>query len=186
MVETGKGAGARVLVGVFGAPQGVKGEVRIKSYTGEPRDIGGYGPLTDAEGRRSFALLSLRPLRDDMLVARVEGIADRDAAARLTNTELFIPRDRLPPPEPDEFYHVDLVGLRAEGEDGAALGRVRGIVNHGAGDIMEVAPDGPGETLLVPFTLAFVPVIDFDGARVVVASGALSPEEEGDARLDDE
>ncbi|WP_237476808.1 ribosome maturation factor RimM [Lichenibacterium dinghuense] len=175
----------RVLVGVFGAPQGVRGEVRIKSYTGEPRDVGAYGPLTTADGRGSFKLLSLRPLRDDMLVARVEGIEDRDAAARLTNTDLYIPRDRLPPPEPDEFYHVDLVGLRAEGEDGAALGRVRGIENHGAGDIVEIAPDRPGETLLVPFTLAFVPVIDFEGGRIVVAAGALLPEEEGDATVDD-
>ena len=174
----------RVLMGVFGAPQGVKGEVRIKSYTGEPREIGSYGPLTTEDGRRSFTVLSLRPLRDDMLVARIEGVDDRDAAARLTNTELFVPRDRLPPPEPDEFYHADLVGLRAEGEDGSALGRVRGISNHGAGDILEIAPDGPGETLLVPFTLLFVPTVDFAGGRVVVAAGALLSEEEGDARLD--
>ena len=175
----------RVLVGVFGAPQGLKGELRIKSYTGEPRDVGAYGPLTAGDGRRAFTLLSLRPLKDDMLVARVEGVEDRDAAARLTNTELFVPRDRLPPPEPDEFYHVDLVGLRAEDEDGAALGRVRGIENHGAGDILEVVPDRPGETLLVPFTLAFVPTIDFESGRLVVARGALLPEEEGDARIDD-
>ena len=176
--------GTRVLVGVFGAPQGIRGEVRIKSYTGEPRDIGAYGPLFTGDGRRSFTVLSLRPLKDDMLVARVEGVEDRDAAARLTNTELFIPRDRLPPPGPDEFYHIDLVGLGAEDEDGAALGRVRGVVNHGAGDILEIVPDRPGDTLLVPFTLAFVPVIDFEGGRVVVARGALLPEEEGDARID--
>lgn len=175
----------RVLVGVFGAPQGVRGEVRVKSYTGEPRDIGTYGPWTTADGSRSFKVLSLRPLKEDMLVARIEGVDDRDAAARLTHTELFIPRHRLPPPEPDEFYHVDLIGLGAEDEDGRALGRVRGIENHGAGDIMEIAPDGPGETLLVPFTLDFVPTVDFEARRVVVARGALLPEEEGDARLDD-
>lgn len=174
----------RVLVGVFGAPQGVKGEVRIKSYTGEPRDIGAYGPLTTEDGRRSFALLSLRPLKGDMLVARVEGVGDRDAAARLTNTELFVPRDRLPPPAPDEFYQVDLIGLAAEDEDGAVLGRVRDVANHGAGDILEIVPEGPGDTLLVPFTLAFVPVVDFEAGRVVVARGALLPEEEGDAAMD--
>ena len=174
----------RVLVGVFGAPQGVKGEVRIKSYTGEPRDIGAYGPLTTADGVRSFAILSLRPLKDDMLVARIAGVDDRDAAARLTNTELFIPRDRLPPPAPDEFYHVDLIGLAAEDEDGAALGRVRAIVNHGAGDILEIAPGGPGDALLVPFTLDFVPVVDFEAGRLVVARGALLPEDEGDAAVD--
>ena len=83
---------ARVLVGVFGAPQGVKGEVRIKSYTGEPRDIGAYGPLTSGDGRRSFTVLSLRPLKDDMLVARIEGVDDRDAAARLTPTPNYSSR----------------------------------------------------------------------------------------------
>lgn len=175
----------RVLVGVFGAPQGVKGELRVKSFTGEPRDIGTYGPWTTADGSRAFKVLSLRPLKDDMLVARIEGIEDRDAAARLTHTELFIPRDRLPPPEPDEFYHIDLIGLRAEDEDGRALGRVRGIENHGAGDIMEIEPEKPGDTLLVPFTLAFVPTIDFEAGRVIVARGALLPEEEGDARIDE-
>ena len=176
---------ARVLVGVFGAAQGIRGEVRIKSYTGDPRAIGAYGPLSTGDGRRSFIVLSLRPLKDDMLVARIEGVDDRDAAERLTNTELFIPRSRLPPPEPDEFYHVDLVGLRAEDEDGAALGRVRGIENHGAGDIMEIVPDHPGDTLLVPFTLPFVPVVDFENGRVVVARGAVLPDEESDVRAGD-
>lgn len=177
-------AETRVLVGVFGAAQGVKGEVRVKSFTGEPRDIAGYGPLTTADGGRSFALLSLRPLKGDMLVARVAGVESRDAAAALTNTQLFIARDRLPPPGPDEFYHVDLIGLRAETEGGAHLGRVRAIENHGAGDIVEIGPDGPGDTLLVPFTLDFVPVVDFAAGRIVVAQGALLPEEEGDAAVD--
>ena len=175
---------ARVLVGMFGAAQGVRGEVRIKSYTGEPRDIGAYGPLVTEDGRRAFTVLSLRPIKDNMLVARIEGIGDREAAAALTNMRLFVPRDRLPPPEPDEFYHIDLIGLAAEDEDGVVLGRVKGVANHGAGDILEIAPGGAGETLLVPFTLGFVPVVDFTEAKVVVARGALLPEEEGDATMD--
>ena len=164
---------ARVLVGVFGAAQGVRGEVRIKSFTGAPHDVAAYGPLTTADGRRTFTLVSVRPLKGDMLVVRVAGVEDRDAAAALTNTELFVARDRLPPPEPDEVYHVDLVGLRAETEDGEALGRVCGIDNHGAGDIVEIAPGGSGDTLLVPFTRDFVPVVDFAAGRIVVARGAL-------------
>lgn len=175
----------RVLVGVVGAPQGVRGEVRIKSFTGEPRDIGAYGPLSAGDGGRAIAILSLRPLKGDMLVARIAGVDDRDAAAALTHTELFVPRDRLPPPAPDEFYHVDLIGLAAEDEAGTLLGRVRGIVNHGAGDIVEIAPAAGGETLLVPFTLAFVPVIDFEAGRIVVAQGALIPEAEGDATIEE-
>ena len=169
---------SRILVGVFGAAQGVKGEVRIKSFTGEPRAIGAYGPLTTEDGRRSFTILSLRVLRDDMLVARVEGLSDRDAAAALTGTTLHVERVRLPPPDADEFYHVDLIGLLAEDEDGAPLGRVAGIENHGAGDILEIAPPAGGDTLLVPFTLAFVPVLDFEGGRLVVARGALLPADE--------
>ena len=174
-----------VLVGVVGAPQGVRGEVRLKSYTGEPGDIGTYGPLSDEDGRRSFAIQSLRVLKGDMLVVRIAGIDDRDAAAALTNTRLFIPRERLPPPAPDEFYHIDLIGLSAEAEDGIVLGRVRGLHNHGAGDILEIVPVAGGETLLVPFTLAFVPVVDFAAGRLVVARGALLPEEEGDATVED-
>lgn len=173
-----------VLVGVLGAPQGVRGEMRLKSYTAEPRDVGSYGPVSDEGGQRTFAILSLRPLKGDMLVARIAGVDDRDAAAALTNTRLFVPRERLPPPAADEFYHVDLVGLAAEDEDGAALGRVRGLENHGAGDILEIVPGTGGETLLVPFTLAFVPVIDFAAGRLVVARGALLPEEEGDAAIE--
>ncbi len=164
---------SRVLVGVFGAAQGVKGEVRIKSFTGEPRAIGAYGPLTTEDGRRSFTILSLRVLKDDMLVARIEGLSDRDAAAGLTGTTLHVERARLPPPDADEFYHVDLIGLLAEDEDGAPLGRVTAIENHGAGDILAVAPPAGGDTLLVPFALAFVPVLDFEGGRLVVARGAL-------------
>ncbi len=175
----------RVLVGVVGAPQGVRGELRLKSYTGVPRDIGAYGPLTSEDGARSFVVQSLRPLKGDMLVARIAGVDDRDAAAALTNTRLFVDRSRLPPPEPDEFYHVDLIGLLAEDEAGALLGRVKGIENHGAGDILEIVPPAGGETLLVPFTLAFVPTIDFDAGRIVVAAGALIPEDEGDATVED-
>ncbi len=176
----------RVLVGVAGAPQGIKGELRIKSYTGEPRDIGAYGPLSTEDGKRSLVIQSLRLLKGDMLVARVEGVNDRDAAAALTNIKLYVERSRLPPPAPDEFYHVDLIGLRAEDEDGAVLGRVKGIENHGAGDIVEIVPAAGGETLLVPFTLAFVPTIDFEAGRVVIAAGALIPEDEGDATVEED
>ena len=187
MAQSGAGTMAErlVLVGVVGAPQGVRGEVRLKSYTGEPRAIGGYGPLRDESGGRAFTIRSLRPLKGDMLVARIEGVENREAAAALTNTRLFVPRDRLPPPAPDEFYHIDLIGLAAEDEAGAPLGRVRGLDNHGAGDILEIAPPAGGETLLVPFTLAFVPVVDFAAGRLVVARGALLAEEEGDATLDE-
>ena len=164
------GSSARlVLLGVFGAAQGVRGEVRIKSFTADPKAIGGYGALTDQAGARSFRVESLRPLRDDMLVVRLSGVSTRDAAEALTGVELYARRDQLPPPEADEFYWDDLVGLAVATADGAPLGRVVGLVNYGAGDILEIAPDGGGETLLLPFTKAVAIEIDFAAGRIVVA-----------------
>ncbi len=160
-----------VALGVFGAPQGVRGEIRIKSYTADPKAIGGYGALTDKAGARRFAVKLVRLLRDDMLVAHVEGVATRDAAAALTGVELFARRSQLPAPEPDEFYHDDLIGLEAVSTQGAALGRVTSVLNHGAGDILEVTPPS-GETLLLPFTKLTAPEIDFTARRIVLAPPA--------------
>ena len=102
-----------ILMGVFGAPQGVRGEIRVKSLTRDPKAIGAYGALTDGKRARAFAFESLRPLKDDMLVARVAGVPTREAAAALTGVEIFARRDQLPPPSDDEFYYDDLVGLDA-------------------------------------------------------------------------
>ena len=161
-----------VALGVFGAPQGVRGEIRIKSYTADPKAIGGYGGLTDAAGARRFAVKVVRPLRDDMLVARVEGLVTREAAAALTGVELFARRSQLPQPDADEFYHDDLIGLEAVTRDGAALGRVTAVLNHGAGDILEIAPAAGGDTLLLPFTKQAAPEIDFSARRIVIAPPA--------------
>ena len=163
-----------IALGVFGAPQGVRGEIRVKSYTSDPRSVGAYGPLTDAAGARRFALKIVRPLRDDMLVARVEGVDDRDAAQALTGVELYARRSQLPPPEPDEFYYDDLIGLAAVTLSGEPLGRVVAVFNHGAGDILEIEGG-----LLLPFTRAVAPEIDFAGGRIVV----IPPDEvEGEER----
>ena len=163
-----------VALGRFGAPQGVRGEIRVKSYTADPASIGVYGPLTDAAGARRFLLRVVRPLRDDMVVARVEGVADRNAAEALTGVELFARRSQLPPPAEDEFYHDDLIGLEAATPQGEVVGRVRAVLNHGAGDILEIA-DGS----LLPFTKAVVPEIDFAAGRLVVVP---PPEIEGETQ----
>jgi 16S rRNA processing protein RimM len=155
-----------IALGVFGAPQGVRGEIRVKAYTADPKAVGAYGPLTDAAGARAFALKVVRPLRDDMVVARVEGVTDRDQAAALTGVEVFARRSQLPPPDAEEFYYDDLIGLDAVTPEGVALGRVRAVLNHGAGDILEIA--GAGESLLLPFTKQVAPEIDFAGRRIVV------------------
>ena len=155
-------------MGVFGAPQGVRGEVRVKSLTGEPSAIGVYGSLTNKGRTRLFAFESLRPLKDDMLVARVTGILTREAAEALKGVEIFARRDQLPAPDEDEFYYEDLVGLEAVDAAGGPIGRVVSLTNHGAGDILEIAPVGGGETLLFPFTKGIAPRIDFDAGRIVI------------------
>ena len=161
-----------VALGVFGAPQGVRGEIRIKSYTGDPKAIGGYGALTDAAGARRFQVKVVRALRDDLVVARIEGVASREAAAALTGLELFARREQLPPPGLEEFYYDDLVGLEAISPAGAALGRVTAVLDHGAGAILEITPVGAGEPLMLPFTREVAPEIDFAAGRIVVAPPA--------------
>lgn len=160
----------RLVVARFGAPHGVRGEVRLKSFTEDPMAVLDYGPLTAADGRR-FDLKSARPAAGkspDMLVVTVAGIGDRNDAERLNNLELGIARASLPEPvEDDDFYHADLIGLAAETADGAALGTIVAIHNHGAGDLLEIAPPG-APSLLLPFTRAVVPEIDLKGGRIVV------------------
>jgi 16S rRNA processing protein RimM len=157
-----------VLVGVFGAPQGVRGEIRVKSYTGEAQAIAAYGPLTDARGANTFAFERMRAVKGDMLVVKVKGVETRAAAAALRGVEIFARRAHLPPPNADEFYYDDLVGLEAVTYEGRLLGRVAALMNYGAGDILEIAPEGGGEALLLPFIKAVAPVIDFDAGRIVI------------------
>ena len=157
-----------ILMGVFGAPQGVRGLTRVKSLTREPKAIGAYGPLTDRTRARVFVFDSLRLIRDNMLVARVAGVCTRVAAAALTGAEIFARRDQLPPPSEDEFYYDDLVGLDAFDAAGRRLGAIASVSNYGAGDILEIAPEGGGETLLLPFTKGIAPTIDFDAGRIVI------------------
>lgn len=163
----------QILVGVIGAAHGVRGELRLKSYTAEPAAIANYGPLVTVGGPRTVELLSFRSLKDDMGVVRIKGVEDRTAAEALTNVKLYVDRARLPAPEEDEFYHADLVGLRAETTAGEVIGEVVALQNFGAGDLVEIAPPD-GETLLVPFTKAFIPNVDIGAGRIVVAEAALS------------
>lgn len=159
----------RVLIARVGAAHGIKGEVRVKAYTADPKDIAAYGVLEATDGR-SFEVASLRPAAGptrDMLVVKFKGVADRNAAEALNGIELSIPRDRLPPADEDEFYHADLIGLDAVTRGGAPLGTVIAVQNYGAGDLLEIAPTR-GETMLVPFTRAVVPVVDLTAGRIIV------------------
>jgi len=157
----------RICVARIGAAHGIKGEVKLWSFTADPAAVKDYGPLESQDGTLRFEIEALRPARDH-LVARLSGVRDRDAAARLTNVDLYVPRDRLPAPAQDEFYHADLIGLRAEGRDGAALATIVAIHDFGAGDLLELRPLGASSTVLMPFTAATVPVVDIAGGRIVI------------------
>jgi 16S rRNA processing protein RimM len=159
--------GARVCLGQIGAAHGVRGEVRLRSFTSDPAAIADYGPLETEDGR-VLEIEALRPAKDHF-VARLSGIGDRDAASALTNTKLYVPRERLPRTEdPDEFYHADLIGLAAVDRAGKTLGTVVAIHNFGAGDLIEVRPQTGGSTALVPFDLTHVPEVDIASGKIVV------------------
>ena len=158
----------RVLLGAVIGAHGLKGEVRVKTFTSDPDALGAYGPLTTNDGRR-LAVVALRAGKLGEVVVRFDSVADRDAAEALKGRELFVPRAALPKPEADEFYHADLIGLCAVTADGAEIGTVAAVHDFGAGDILELQPKAGGSTIMVPFTAAFVPSVDIAGGRIVVA-----------------
>jgi 16S rRNA processing protein RimM len=156
----------RICVARIGAAHGTGGEVRLWPFTARAEDVAAYGPLRTADGR-VFEIASLR-LGKEFLVVRLKGVADRTAAEKLCNTDLFLSRERLPEPERDEFYYADLIGLRAEDTECRTIGTVVAIHNFGAGDILEIAPAAGGETLMHPFSTAAVPSVDIAAGRIVV------------------
>jgi 16S rRNA processing protein RimM len=158
----------RVCMGVVGAPHGVRGAVRIKSFTDEPKAIANYGALEDESGGKRVTLRVIGTVKGDgMVIAALSGVVDRDQAEALRGLRLYAPRAALPPTAEDEFYHADLVGLAAVLEDGERLGDVVAVHDFGAGDVLEIARD-KGQPVLVPFTRAAVPVVDLAGRRVVI------------------
>jgi 16S rRNA processing protein RimM len=158
----------RVLVGRFGAPQGVGGELRLTSFTGVPGAIAAYKALFDESGTRRFSILSLRPIKHNMFVAKIAGVGDRASAGTLTNAELFVPRASLPEAGSEEFYLADLIGLAAMNEAGEGFGSVVNVLNFGGGDILEIACPDSRETLLLPFTKEIFPHVDIEAGRLTV------------------
>lgn len=156
-----------ICIARIGAPHGVRGAVKLWPFTENPLTLQDYGALTTKDGARAFRVASLRAAKDH-LVATLEGINDRDAAARLNGIELYVSRDALPPTDDGEYYHADLIGLAAVDGAGAPVGSILAVHNFGAGDIIEVAPIGGGETWLVPFTDNAVPKVDLEAKRIVV------------------
>jgi 16S rRNA processing protein RimM len=158
----------RVCVAQIGAPHGVRGEVRLWTFTEDPIAIRNYGPLEAEDGSRSFEIAALRPAKGH-LVARLRGVDDRNAAERLTNIKLYVSRERLPAIEDeDTFYHADLIGLAAVRADGSPFGSIVAVQDFGAGILLEIQPQGGSGSLLLPFNKAVVPHIDLAGRQVVI------------------
>lgn len=158
--------GDRVCVGAIAGAYGVRGDVRLKSFCAEPQAIADYGPLQTEDGAREFTV-TLGPSIKNGFAAKLSGVANKNAADRLKGTRLYAARDRLPPPDDEEYYHADLVNLTVFDTGGTELGRIKAVLNHGAGDILEIALKGQNGTALLPFTLAAVPTVDLAGGRVV-------------------
>ena len=157
---------APICVARIGAAHGVRGAVKLWTFTEDPLAVLHYGPLATKDGARQFVVTQAREAKGH-LVATLKGIATRDDAERLNGIELYIARDKLPETDEGEYYHADLIGLAAVNAADEPLGRVIAIHNFGAGDIIEIAPP-QGSTLLLPFTNAVVPTVDLAGGRVVI------------------
>src|SRR6202045_3895562 len=156
----------QVCVARIGAAHGVRGAVKLWTFTEEPLAVKRYGPLVTKDGARQFEVTHAREAKGH-LVATLKGIATREEAERLNGIELYVARDKLPATDDDEYYHADLIGLAAVDATDQPLGRVIAIHNFGAGDIIEIAPPR-GPTMLLPFTNAVVPTVDIAGGRVVI------------------
>ncbi len=169
-------AKSKVCVGVISGAHGVRGEVKVTAFTEAPEGLAAYGPLEDKTGNRAFDLKIIR-VTQKHVIARIKGVEDRDAAGALRGVELYVDRDRLPDPDDETWYYSDLEGLAVHGPDGNLIGRVKNMQNFGAGDLLEIAPVGGGESLLVLFTRENVPDVDIEGGQIKLSS---MPEESPD------
>ena len=157
-----------ILLGVVIGAQGLKGEVKVKTFTETPEKLGAHGPLHTRDGR-TLVVANVRTAKDAAIVS-FESIADREAAESLKGVELYVPRNVLPHPAEHEFYHADLIGLRAEDEVGRTIGKVIALHNFGAGDVIEIEREDGLGAVLMPFTREIVPTIDVAEGRVVIAA----------------
>jgi len=164
-----------ILLGVVTAAHGIKGEVKVKTFTQSPKGLGDYGPVSTEDGRQ-LEIAALRPSKPDEAIVRFAEIADRSAAESLKGRSLYVPRAALPDTDAGEFYYADLIGLKAEDRSGNPLGKVCGVHNFGAGDVVEIE-FADGTTEIIAFNDDSVPVVDIAAGRIVIA---LAPDAESE------
>jgi len=157
----------KICVGAIGGAYGVQGEVRIKSFCAVADDIETYNPLSSEDGTVQFHLAIIRPIKNGF-AARIAEVATKEEADALKGTQLFARRDQLPSLPDDEYYHADLIELDVFDSGGARLGTVKTVLDHGAGDILEIRRTESSETVLLPFTLALVPTVDLAAGKIIV------------------
>ncbi|MBR9820301.1 MAG: ribosome maturation factor RimM [Rhodobacteraceae bacterium] len=155
-----------ICLGALAGSFGVRGEVRLKSFCAEPAAIADYTPLSNEDGSTTYSLTLTRPIKNGF-AARIGGVETKEEADALKGLRLYAPRDRLPALPDDEFYHADLIGLEVVDTGGTPLGRVRAVMDHGAGDLLEITAPGQSSTVLLPFTREAVPTVDLDAGRIV-------------------
>ncbi len=155
-----------VCVAAIAGAYGVRGEVRLKSFTAEAEAIADYAPLMTEDGTRSFSVTVTRATKNG-LVVRLSGVSTKEAADALRGVQLFVARSQFPDLEDDEYYYTDLVGLEVRDTGGTVLGKVKTVQNHGATDLLEVQIPGSSETVMLPFTMAVVPTVDMETGRII-------------------
>lgn len=167
----------KILLGQIGAAHGIRGEVRIKSFTEDPLAIKNYAPLLTNRRDLEVTIEKAR-MQKSMVIARLKDVTDRNAAEALNGTKLYTLRENLPEPDEDDFYHADLIGLKAKLEDGTVIGEIAAVQNYGAGDVLEIRPT-KGPTELLPFTKKVVPTINFaEGYVTIVPPGEIIIDED--------
>lgn len=163
----------RIYLGVIIGAKGIRGEVRIKSFTQSVDDIDSYGILEDEAGTRKFNV-KVRGISKGSVFASIDGVTDRNMAEALVGTKLYVSRDRLPSLDEEEFYHADLIGLKAIDEDGVEVGVVSAIYDFGAGDVIEIKLLNSNKTELIPFTESYVPQINISEGYIIITSVLLN------------
>lgn len=169
---------SRVCIGAIVGAHGVRGAVRVKSFTADPCDVAAYGPVEDEAASRRFKLKVIGETKG-FVIAQLDGVTDRNGAEALKGTGLYVSRDRLPDLDEDEFLCSDLVGLTVLAIDGSVIGSVKGVADFGAGDLLDITRPGQG-SLMVPFTKRAVPIVDLGKRQVVVDPPEFAPDEKDD------
>ncbi len=167
----------RILLGQITGAHGIRGDIIVRTFTGAPEAIASYGPLTDALGEKTFKLRVVR-VSGKGVIARLDGVTNRNGAEAVRGQDLYVDRAKLPKPDEAEYYHADLIGLAAVTSGGIEIGRVIAVQNFGAGDLLEIQIEASKDTELVPFTNANVPTVDLASRRITVVLPVMTGEQE--------